>query len=318
MYSTLIFNEKSIPFQNINDVEKYFPEFLELIKLAKLNGITTVKVNTSHATGWYETPLTNNLNVREWLKQKEKDYKTRVKSLIDKCSYPIINYDDSINLINLENSSFSYNDKDVQTLGCAYLLNELVLSYASHSSWIAKEIVFNHETYSDDQTDLVKTNVAVLNCSTINNWNDNISIILKEKEKHLKENKNFIAEFETYFPKLKLCGNAKIMTDIKHKSSFCKVVSILNEYMQSIDDDDFNIKTLKEFSNLKISGESESVSKNPKFKKTRTFSINGKKYFFELHVKNFPDGYRLHFYHLNNYIYIGYYGKHLKTKRTPK
>ena len=40
----------------------------------------------------------------------------------------------------------------------------------------------------------------------------------------------------------------------------------------------------------------------------------GQKEFFEKHIKNLSNGYRIHFFEKDENIYIGYIGKHLKTK----
>jgi len=46
----------------------------------------------------------------------------------------------------------------------------------------------------------------------------------------------------------------------------------------------------------------------------REFYIDDVKYFFEKHIKNFADGYRMHYLEKEGNIYIGYIGMHLETK----
>ena len=318
MYSNLIFNEDSIPFKNSTDANQYFPEFLEIIKSANSSGISTIRIHSKHHVGWFETPLTDTMNVRDWLNKQDRNVQISIKSLIDKCVYPIINQNDAENIVNFENSIFSYNGIQVPSLGCSYLLNELAISFASHPHWIKRKIILEQEIYIEGHDETKINKISTLNCATIENWRDNYSEVSNRVKEYFKKGNKLINEFETNFKNLKLCGKAKKMIQIKHFNSFYGVVNLLNDYSKSITDDKFNLSDLKEFTSLDISGESDTVKNTPKLKKSRMFTIDGEKKLFELHIKNFPENYRLHFYYFKGYIYIGYYGEHLKTKRDPK
>ena len=71
----------------------------------------------------------------------------------------------------------------------------------------------------------------------------------------------------------------------------------------------------KNLIDFNYSGESSTVKDDPKLKKVRLFSINGKKHFFENHIKNLPNGHRVYFLEKDNKIHIGYIGVHLPTKK---
>ena len=45
------------------------------------------------------------------------------------------------------------------------------------------------------------------------------------------------------------------------------------------------------------------------------FKIGDKKEYFQKHIKNLSSGYRIYYFEKNDKIYIGYIGKHLKTKK---
>jgi hypothetical protein len=69
---------------------------------------------------------------------------------------------------------------------------------------------------------------------------------------------------------------------------------------------------------IDFSDDSKTVQNIPKLKRHRMFMLpDGRTVFFGLHIKNFPAAMRLHF--LPDYeakkVYIGYFGKHLPTKK---
>ena len=68
---------------------------------------------------------------------------------------------------------------------------------------------------------------------------------------------------------------------------------------------------LKFLSDFTTSGESSSVEQDLKLKKLREFEIDGNKEYFQKHIKNLPNGYRIHYFEKNDKIYIGYIGTHL-------
>ena len=63
---------------------------------------------------------------------------------------------------------------------------------------------------------------------------------------------------------------------------------------------------------LKISKESKKTANNPKYKRHRTFDIDGKYYLFQNHVK-IGNSIRIHYYIHNKKLYIGHCGTHLPT-----
>lgn len=86
---------------------------------------------------------------------------------------------------------------------------------------------------------------------------------------------------------------------------------VFSQALSILRDIECNNKTLDDFN---ISSEGKSVSQNPKLRKLREFQIGDKKEYFQKHIKNLSNGYRIHFFEKNNKIYIGYIGKHLPTK----
>ena len=89
------------------------------------------------------------------------------------------------------------------------------------------------------------------------------------------------------------------------------LLSITREKGVILRDLDNESKTLDDFT---ISGESESVKNDFDLKKLRIFTILEEKFYFENHIKNLSNGYRIHYFEKDDKIYIGYIGKHLPTK----
>jgi len=63
------------------------------------------------------------------------------------------------------------------------------------------------------------------------------------------------------------------------------------------------------------SGESQSVKNDDSLRKQRLFTIEGKKVFFEHHIKSLSNANRIYFLEQGDRIFIGYIGKHLPTKK---
>ena len=63
------------------------------------------------------------------------------------------------------------------------------------------------------------------------------------------------------------------------------------------------------------SDESDSVKQDPNLKKERCFTVDGKKEYVFLHLKNLPSSNRIYFKEKDKKIYICYIGKHLSTKK---
>ena len=73
-------------------------------------------------------------------------------------------------------------------------------------------------------------------------------------------------------------------------------------------------KSRKSIYDFNIHNEGETVESNPKLRSLREFHINGEKKYFEKHIIR-SSGHRIHFREEGSNIYIGYIGKHLKTKK---
>ena len=123
-------------------------------------------------------------------------------------------------------------------------------------------------------------------------------------------------------------SSAKILAvDISNEAlTLAKENAVLNEVENQITSIDKNIlirdieflrvieTSRKSIYDFNIHNEGETVESNPKLRSLREFYINGEKKYFEKHIIR-SSGHRIHFREEGSNIYIGYIGKHLKTKK---
>lgn len=194
-------------------------------------------------------------------------------------------------------STYKYND-DINTggLACSHFWNSISIGFHSSDEWNKPCIKLTKN----------EENIEIRHISTIS---------------HIEKHNDFFDNLEN---ELKLNINKENFWTIKHEL-FSKIIFVDEVEHQIIDLDSFIFKKVisilrdletgkKILNDLVISGEGETVKQNPILRAFREFEINGQKEFFEKHIKNLSNGYRIHFFEKNEKIYIGYIGKHLKTK----
>lgn len=128
--------------------------------------------------------------------------------------------------------------------------------------------------------------------------------------------RNFWSRRKLLFPNLILCGEVEAQIRLIGNSGyFSQIVEKLKEMNKAANewtDGEFNHRIICQNFALNITGESAQTMR--KFGSERIFSLpNGKREYFELHIKT--GDLRFHFYPNNatREIYIGYIGPHLST-----
>lgn len=318
----LIFNEASVPFNDLKDVDKYFPVFLEIISSAFKNRFKAIRIEES-PRGWFELPLTRDIVLREWLEYKDnKDRCISIKSLIDKTEISYI----STNELNLSDrfalSSFSLlDDTFCQTpaLGACYLSSQLAISFRSATKWNSDIL----QVEGKELTEKGDVNICadVKNCAIVKHWNTHLENIEHERKDSLRKGSELWNSREEVFPNLVFCGKTfKQLTDLSVSNivynQLYNALKQLNVYCAI--GREYSLADINELSCLNITDESDSVKNNPKLKRHRMFSVNGVSEFFGYHIKNFSGALRLHIFPVasENKIYVGYFGKHLPTKKS--
>ena len=119
---------------------------------------------------------------------------------------------------------------------------------------------------------------------------------------------NFKDKYKDYFPnKIRFCKEV-----IKSIEKFEIGTQLFNQSMDILIDIERGVKNITDFDH---STESKSVENDPDLRKLRVFTINDDtKAFFSDHMK-VTKGDRMYYKTVDGYIYIGYIGVHLRTKK---
>ncbi len=324
----LILNEESIPYKTVEEADDRFPVFLKLIDDAFFNNLKIIRATGMYDPGWFEFPLADDYVLREWLEKQEKDYTTRIKSIITKTSFPIIPEDEEEVLSRYELSDFYLkDDRSIQTpsLGATYLLDELAISFSSNHYWIKNLIEVEHYEIEEETGEDITEIVAVNNISEEEHWREHLIEIERQRRESVRSGQGLWDNRVEWFPNLIFCGETenqlkKFSFSASVRNKVWDVLKKMNAFCEAnMHENSFTVDNLRDHTGLNISPESETVINNPKFRQRREFrKPDGHKEYFEWHVKNIPN-IRLYFQvdPEQKQFFVGYIGKHLRTKRHP-
>lgn len=295
MVTFSVFNELSLPINS----ERLFGGFLNLLKL--LNGKGLKKIRMDKEFSHYPEILPNK-NFQQFMGQlKDKDKKTRLRSFINNSiciiESPLIRENEDKEFEDIIINKYFYQGR--QTFGglaSAYIWNTIVVSFNSHQNWDNYQIMLqkNGDT------------IEVKHASLISHLSSHVTFFNDlENELQLGISKeNLWEQKEDIFTKIKFCPEVKAQIKDLPKEIFEKTLSILRD-----------IETKKkDITDWNYSGESTTVKNNSKLKALRYFTVENEKVYFNNHIK-ISNGYRIYFLEQKSLIYIGYIGKHLKTKK---
>lgn len=319
MFDALVLNEASLPFNSQDECENSIDKFFELLHEANLHKIKFVRVGGEG--NWSRLNYANNFIFGQWLNDiPDKERQRQVKSVLSNVACPLVDININSQGVSASDILFLLNGDDnleVSGLGFASLNNYHGLSFSSGNGWMESSISIVKLWYlnSVEQRDILN----VPNVSTI----DQLRSFIVEFENQRKKNKVYLSELKVQdnadFPNLLF--TEKVLKSLKSSSllplDFSRVVNVLHKLDKAIVNSN-NTHELSVNSGLTITGESDSTMLNRRLKRIRTFKHPdpqlGSK-IFEVHVKNFCDGKRMHIfedYGLNK-VCIGYFGNHLKT-----
>ncbi|NJK96837.1 MAG: hypothetical protein HC905_19695 [Bacteroidales bacterium] len=321
----LILNEESVPFKTIQDANEKFPGFITIVVDAFANRFKTIRVSEKIGKNWFELQICKDLPLREWLKGKDKELERKIKVFISKTDFPQIPLEMPNIKRRFEGCDFYLLDKPHQlfpSLSIAYLLKQLSISFESEVLWQRKNIEATKcEIIGDELTEEI---VKIDNVSLHSTWLEYITEFEAQRKSNLRKGKELWENRSLEFKNLIFCGNSE--KDFKGLSISDTIFGQLWNVLKTLDaycldsTNDYSLKSIQDKTKLDISDESDSVKQNPKLAIYRKFTVNSVSLFFGFHVKNFSGAMRLHFLpdRENRKILIGYFGKHLPTKRDPK
>jgi len=192
--------------------------------------------------------------------------------------------------------NYIYNGDDpfIGGLACCDIWNSISVSFRSNEKW--NNAFINIERGLET--------VAVRHISELSHFPMHEAFFLEiENEQRLEiSQNNFWDKREEYFPeKIIFCKEVKKQIETMDTAIFRQAIGILRDIESR----------KKKITDYNYSPESQSVKSDPDLKKFRLFTINGEKVYFDNHLKNLSNGYRIYFLEHEDQIYIGYIGKHL-------
>lgn len=319
----LILNEASMPYATQKEAKDLFPGFLAIMESAFQHGFRSIRISEAMDQGWFSVPLDAEQTyfVRNWVGEQELTYKRKLKSFISKTKVPHIPEEELLLTERHDLSDFVLAAEPsvaVPSLGAAYLLEQLALSFASHSRWLPSTIALIHTELREEGE--VEQQVEAKNCATWEVWEPFLQQIQEERIANLQKGQALWERRAEEFPNLIFCGKAEGQLKKLHASDVIfrqlwNALSGLNQYGE--ERTAFSLQDIKDFTGLNMSDESDTVKQNPRYRQLREFFIEGERIFFGYHVKNFSGGLRLHFFpdREKQVIYVGYFGNHLPTGR---
>jgi len=300
-----LLNELSLPFESSYGIENSFREFFGAIKSLKEKEVSKLRV---------EQPLQSyvvydNIYFPQYLGQlTNQELRTRLKSFIAngtiEISSPLIKDDENESEKLLENEYFYAGESTDGALACCDIWQSLSVSFTSKDVWKEPFISLQKQNIIDEEAYQVEIR-NISNDSHITIHQDYF-VALEECIRLDVNTQNFWEKKEFLFPsKIVLCKEVEKQIKQIDIKVFYQALSILRDLEQGT----------KELKDLNASRESQTVAQTPKLRALREFLIDGKKEYFENHVKSFSNGHRMHYFEVGNKIYIGYIGKHLATKK---
>ena len=303
MVNFSIFNELSLPLQNLNQFEEFF-KVLEILKSHGLNKIRADRQFTHYPE------ILENKTFQEVVGQiTNRDKRRRLLSFINNTiitiESPLIKKEENEEFNQtLENEYFYKNISTIGGLACCDIWNTLSVSFNSNEAWCSENIILQKQSILDNED----TNVNIRHASMIEHLESHKDFFdtLEDEKRFNITQENFWERRDNFFPN-KIVFTKEIEKQIKNidKVIFEQAIGILRD----IESDK---KLITDYSH---SGESKSVKEDESLKKLRYFTIEDNKVFFENHIKSLPNANRIYFLEHKNKIYIGYIGQHLPTKK---
>lgn len=322
MSESLILNEASLPFESANDCEQNLDDFFSIIHSVHLKGVGLYRADDQEGS-WNSLCYAEGFEFGKWFNDiSNKDLSLLVKSVISNVKCPLIVSDD-LGFINIIKNTLFLLLKDqnieVRGLGVASLLDTSGVSFASHSNWMGNSIRILKQHDKDGLVE--EQTIDVPNICSLSHLDE----FLNKYEEKRQSNKSYfhslMAENNLDFPNLIFCESVlkNFKSSIVTGDDFPKIIEVLNKLNIAISDSK-NLDELAKNSELTITGESVETMSAKKHARKRQFKhpVLGQT-LFEEHVKNFPNGKRMHILadYKNHTICIGYFGSHLSTVRNP-
>lgn len=289
-----VFNELSLPLSTIDS----FEPFLAILNTLKEHGLTQMRMEQP----FQALEILPHTSFGQFLGQiQERDKRVRLQKFfsdsITIIQSPLIN-DEEIDSLGerIEPSYYFDGQSTLGGLACADIWGTVSLSFHSDAKWGKAFIVLAKDDQNIDVQHISDLSHITIHQDFFNALEQCIRLEIKPSNFWDKKN-------DLFKSKVIFCDEVEKQIKNMDTTIFSQAMSILRDIENGV----------KDLTKLNTSGESLSVAQNPKLKKLREFEIEGQKEYFQNHIKNLSDGYRIYYFEKNDKIYIGYIGKHLPT-----
>jgi len=293
-----VFNELSLPIPH----ESLFGSFFQVLEHLKAVGLDKIRMNREFAQ--YPEILPNTPLQQFFGQLQDRDKKTKLRSFINNginiIESPLIN-DDEIDSLGekIEPRYIFEGESTLGGLACADIWGTVAISFKSDEKWNNSLV----ELHKDGVTISVK---HISDSTHIQIHKDFFEELEQCIQLDIKPSNFWERRDELFKNKIIFCDEVKKQIKNIDTVIFSQAISILRDI-------DTGTKSLNDFT---TSGESISVEQDSKLKKLREFEIEGRKEYFQNHIKSLSSGYRIYYFEKNGKIYIGYIGTHLATKKS--
>lgn len=298
----------------IEKAKEQFSDFVQTIN--KMKQLALVN-NIFFQNDFITLSICKGYTVNDWLIDKSinANHRQFFRTLLGKSN--------KINKFDIDDEAkIIYGERTIDSIGCAYAFsyseNPVVISVLTNDFWCRDEIDILLMQLNDD-AEIVETEISINNISC----KTDINILEKEAIDSIYDNissgQDFWERKETLFPNLIFCNSVKnqIYEDCE-RYHIVKVMDRLKK-MQDYFEKEHELYDPKELG-MDARTESDSVKNDNDLKKERLFKMPSgeEKYFFD-HI-GFTGKYtggRIYFLPdvKGKKCYIGYIGRHLKTKK---
>lgn len=319
-----ILNELSVPpYPDKHIAHDRLTRFVNTCAEAQRMGFGTLRIPFEMGDNLYSVFIAPNYPISQWIEEyKHEEVVERFKLLVTQS--PFIVGDEVEEKEQFEGSEYhvvhnGQKGENAKGLGVAHLLNTLAVSFSCRledcSCWNNSTITLNR-FYFDESANSQEEIVTVIHASNPEHLATHLEWLEAEQKAQADKCKEIWENRTTLFPSLIFCGETEKQLakgGITGISRLYDKLKRLNEYAENWIEAGFSTSDVEVFG-LKVSNDSKATMQNPRLKNQRRFRLpNGRKIFFESHIK--AGDIRFHFYadEATHIVYVGYIGRHLPT-----
>jgi len=299
-----LFNELSLPFGSSLGIEQHFNNFLSLVRELKARNIEKIRVDRA----FKDFEVLQGVYFQQFFGQiRDRELKDRLRAFLANRTIhiesPLIYKEEEQYEERLEYEYFYNDTPTIGALASADIWNTLAISFSSDKQWDRASIEMGkHDIEDKVQKVTIRHASIVAHLESHQEFFQTIEECIQLDVTPL----NFWSKQEELSAKrIVLCEEVEKQIKSIDTLIFTQALSILRDI-------ECGNRLLNDFT---ISGESKSVSNDPKLRKLREFTVDGNKEYFQNHIKNLSNGYRIYYFEKSSIIYIGYIGKHLATQK---